>query len=188
MPHVDHGFDLPAVRTELDSSDWEEDCDNPGTEIRRVWLGTVFGLTPSGKLYQPFACGNLDVCAHCKGTGSRPPHRRRRIAKRWVGRGLRIRRTFERRLLLNDEAARRWLSRHQAWRLVSGPTCVACGGLGSREAYLDELWNTEAEKAMESIGAYFSWEDGDGFAVETRPAEGATENDTEGVTAHEGLD
>jgi hypothetical protein len=34
-----------------------------------VWLGTIFGLTPSGKFYTPFAASNVMGCKRCRGTG-----------------------------------------------------------------------------------------------------------------------
>ena len=56
MTTVDHGFDLAAIRAKLDREDWEVDAEDESVEVRSVWLGTVFGLTPSGKVYTPFAC------------------------------------------------------------------------------------------------------------------------------------
>lgn len=54
-------FDLKALRAELDEQDWEPDFqDDPEhNEVRRVFLGTVFVLTPSGKYYTPWACSNV---------------------------------------------------------------------------------------------------------------------------------
>lgn len=54
-------FDLKALRAELNEQSWEPDYqDNPETsEVRRVFLGTVFALTPSGKFYTPWACSNV---------------------------------------------------------------------------------------------------------------------------------
>ena len=72
MTTVEHGFKMEAIREALDLEDWEEDDMNPGSEVRRVYLGSVFALAPSGKYYMPWACGNLDSCPKCKGKGSLP--------------------------------------------------------------------------------------------------------------------
>ena len=34
-----------------------------------VFAGTVFGLTPSGKYYLPWASSNVESCPRCKGQG-----------------------------------------------------------------------------------------------------------------------
>lgn len=40
-----------------------------GDSVKSVFLGTVFGIMPSGKYYMPFACSNVDSCPRCKGEG-----------------------------------------------------------------------------------------------------------------------
>ena len=49
-------FDLVNLKTALDEADEQEDMD--GYIVKRVFLGTVFELTPSGKYYTPFASSN----------------------------------------------------------------------------------------------------------------------------------
>lgn len=51
-------FDLQKIRTLLDAEPWEEDKYN-NSETRRIFIGTVFSLMPSGKYYVPWACGNV---------------------------------------------------------------------------------------------------------------------------------
>lgn len=58
-------FDGKDILTLLENEEWTEDWDNDCYEIRGVFLGTVFGLTPSGKYYAPFACSNVEVCEAC---------------------------------------------------------------------------------------------------------------------------
>jgi len=190
MPKVHHGFDLGAIRAELDASDWEEDFDNPGTETRQVFLGTVFALTPSGKYYLPFACSNVDACETCQGTGLVMPRRtRRRIVKKHVARHATTMRRWRKRwgaptglygreLTAHEAKAKAWLqSQPKAFRTThfsNGTTCPACCGLGSREAHLDELWREEAESALETIGCSLQGGEGDPcdlFAAEYRDAE-----------------
>lgn len=52
------GLDWKEIRKELDLQDWEKD-DFDETESRRIYIGTVFNLLPSGKYYQPFACSHV---------------------------------------------------------------------------------------------------------------------------------
>jgi hypothetical protein len=37
--------------------------------VERAWVGTILGLTPSGKVYTPFACSNVTPCPRCDGGG-----------------------------------------------------------------------------------------------------------------------
>lgn len=193
-PGVGALYKLSGIRAALDREDWEEDPDNPGTEIRRVYLGSVFTETPSGKFYTPFACGNVRACESCRGRGTMLVHPRKRVAKRIATRAARIRRSFERRSAVNELSARAWLAHHSQWKRAYGPSCTACGGLGSREAHLDERWREYAERAIESIGAptgivgiaptstYLEWSDGDCFACECRDAPEQEDQDPDGAT------
>ena len=61
-------IDWAAVKSEMESTPWEDDED-PYHHVRRVWLGTIYAMMPSGKAYQPFACSNLNPRSNCKGTG-----------------------------------------------------------------------------------------------------------------------
>ena len=189
MTTVDHGFDLEALRRELDGEEWE-DSDDSDMQVRRVYLGSVFGLTPSGKFYMPFACSNVMGCDNCKGTGHVDPPAKRRVVKRWAKRQARTMRRYARRygnvsglygrddLTPFERNAKAWLSaqpklfRYRSF--LPGQSCRACGGNGSREAHLDELWRESVESAFESIGVQLANGDGDPcdlFAEEYREAE-----------------
>ena len=96
---VEHGFNLTAVRRELDRSDWEVDYKDTSQEVRRVYLGDVFSLTPSGKMYTPFACSNVDACETCHGSGTVQPRRlKRRMEKRHATRQARTQRRIAQRI------------------------------------------------------------------------------------------
>jgi|SRR5215469_5502415 len=196
MTTVEHGFNLKAIRFELSKEDWQEDIDNPGQEIRRLYLGDVFSLTPSGKMYMPFACSNLTPCATCKGSGRTVLRRlKRRTQKKHASRhayvmrrfdclygaldgipslGIKYRKRQGRDRPQREHAAYAFIDRQpKRYRLrylaQGSSSCTACNGMGSREAYLDELWNEAAEEAIGSIeGVFLSWENGDAFACETR--------------------
>ena len=47
-----------ALKAELEKAEWQE-SEEPDQEVRRVFLGTVFALMPSGKFYTPWACSNV---------------------------------------------------------------------------------------------------------------------------------
>lgn len=156
-PYPGHGCELYAdkIRQALDAEDWEEADHNTDTygQERRLYLGSVFGCTPSGKFYMPFACSNVMGCDSCKGLGTVPRFRKRRVCKRQQSRALRIRKRYEARAKVNFETAQAWVRGRHAWRNQYGRPCTACGGLGSREAHLDELWREYAESVCESVGA-----------------------------------
>ena len=58
-------FDGAEIARALESEDWETDYMDDYYEICAVFLGTIMGLTPSGKVYYPFACSNVEVCEAC---------------------------------------------------------------------------------------------------------------------------
>lgn len=152
------GFDLEPALAELAKAE----IDDEG--YARIYVGTIFSLTPSGKFYTPWACSNVRGCAGCGGTGivrSRVSARRRKkwdnfhkIRKTWVKRygppanwPPRIQARSERINALNYRA-----------RTI----CTNCGGLGSREAYLDERWQEYVEKTLEPHGCWLESGEGDG--------------------------
>ena len=59
-------FNLEKIRKELNSEDWIEGLDG---KYRTVYVGSIFNMLPSGKVYTIFANGNLDVCSNCDGDG-----------------------------------------------------------------------------------------------------------------------
>ena len=58
------GINWEAVREKLDGEEWEEvETDR---EERTLYLGSVMSLTPSGKVYTPWACSNVEACKACQ--------------------------------------------------------------------------------------------------------------------------
>ena len=93
------------------SVDWQDSTQM----IASLFLGAVFGLTPSGKFYTPWANGNVEDCPRCHGSG------------------------------------------HTA----NGKDCTWCSGLGSREAYLDDLWTQEVDRVSYRFGVFVFSGEGD---------------------------
>jgi hypothetical protein len=110
-----------AIKTGLLGNAYQ-DTDMEGNTVERVFLGTVFALTPSGKYYTPFASGNVISCPRCKGEGTLPVD-------------------------------------HEPFH-VRKP-CPHCHGIGSREAYEDEVFNEELERAASKAGWYIESGEGD---------------------------
>lgn len=53
----------------IGDGEWTEYTDFYGEVCESVYLGSIFFLTPSGKVYTPWANSNLDACPRCKGRG-----------------------------------------------------------------------------------------------------------------------
>lgn len=56
IPNSNLNIDFDQVSRALKNADWETD---EYGKVRRVFIGTVFSLFPSGKYYTPFACSNV---------------------------------------------------------------------------------------------------------------------------------
>jgi len=63
-------WDMDEIRKEMEAQEWEEI--DKWTEERRVFLGTVFALYPSGKYYTPLANSNVEICDACANSGCLP--------------------------------------------------------------------------------------------------------------------
>ena len=61
------GIDWNGVKEEMEENGGYIERD--GEIYRQIFLGTVFNLTPSGKYYTFWACGNLELCPLCEGEG-----------------------------------------------------------------------------------------------------------------------
>jgi len=180
MKAIDHGLNLQAIRHKLDREEWEESFDSDDMECRRVYLGSIFSITPSGKVYAPFACSNVDSCSTCKGRGS-VAHVRRRVQKRRASRVVRTKRIAEKcyrgTIGADSWEIRKSHSRHAVWRRASAAhnastsPCTACDSMGSREAAMDQAWNQAVEDALHTIGASLDYFDDGIYAIEWRDAE-----------------
>lgn len=123
-----------------------------------LFIGTVFSLTPSGKYYTPWATSNVESCPRCKGKGKLRVFDTCQACK---GNGHRM--VSELAALRNEseKTTRRFLlDKYPDCNLAMGHfdciyckgegqiarVCDWCEGLGSREAYLDQVWNETLEE------------------------------------------
>lgn len=182
------GIDWEHVKAELERTVWEDRdtfLGDDGQE-RQYYLGTVFSLFPSGKYYMPWATSILEPCAACRGSGVRPIHRRRRIAKKWRTKAdpdRAFRRADRERIVGDVTALRRrawWRAYRRYWHRQAHAVCPRCGGLGCREAYLDGLYWDQLEAEAAAHGYAVANGEGDPtdvFVVECRDAPADDEAD-----------
>ncbi len=178
----------------LQTESWEVDEHDDTQEIRRVWLGSRMGLSPSGKMYMPWATSNLNPCPACDGTGEVTlslPTRRMKKARRRLDaldvKGARIMRqcrtagnawTGIRRFNMNYANT----LRETLEPLATGKRqCLRCDGCGSHEARDDERFWELVEKEADSHDVFIdSNEDGDMvYAAEVRPSESEDDDESE---------
>ena len=146
-------------------SEWSPDCDDT-IECRWLYIGSVFHLYPSGKYYLPFACSNVELCPACNGSGNDTS-----ISSFIAGARRAIRYTITR--TYHTVQRRAWSLRVYR-NLFRWRVCPACGGLGSMEAWHDQLWREQAELDLESIDCCLECGEGDPcdlFIVEYRGRE-----------------
>ena len=156
----DRVFDLETIKRQLAGAEVQQRDD--GEFEKAIYLGSVLNLTPSRKLYAPFACSNLAPCPWCHGRGQVPnPRRQVTRSKRAHRKASRLRTMAIRDYGFWCEG--RWPDRiHQRLRRLDALveryaavlTCPLCHGLGSREAWFDQQWREQAERELRSIGAF----------------------------------
>lgn len=152
-------WDWRGIKRDAEASaEPDDECDCDGMLIGRSYLGSVFSLTPSGKMYAPFACGNVMGCAGCNGRGTvRNPERN---GYRYAALMQRI--TAQRSRKATGVLGVRW---NDAQRFRATVGCEACGGTGSREAHLDEMFNETLETVAEDHGLSIEWHDENAYAT-----------------------
>jgi len=161
-------FDMEKIKKLFDEAEAYED---DGTLIKTIYLGDIRSITPSGKVYTPWAHSNLDACPKCKGNGHvRNPHGK---IKDWT-----IARKKDRQLTINaldnfghygnwpsstKKVVQKYRDQQDWWD--PWPSCPECAGMGSLEARLDQDWNEQAERELNEINAWMHGSEGDGCDI-----------------------
>lgn len=150
------------------------DDDEPALYRAHAFIGT-YAATPSGKVYAPFATGNLNPCPECGGTGKVAPRTAREL---FLCREM---------VLVNEERPEMpeegydfqspewlaWVARLNALVLQGVQSdgsmnldCLLCEE-GYHEPALDTAWRKECEAQAEALGSdfYFDEVDGDYYLV-----------------------
>lgn len=143
------------------------------SNIGGCYLGSSISIYPSGKFYMPFACSNLEPCPHCNGLGNVTNLNGNLALHEEAKEEARVLRTalmakygpyftgkwpaFQLEALAELDARRDEFS-----LLV---TCPFCGGCGSQEAHLDEIFSEALNQVADEHGGWIGGSDGDGLDV-----------------------
>ena len=145
------------------------ESDDDGNMIGSVYLGSL--INPSGKFYMPFASSNVDSCKSCHGTGNNAHkvetcHICNGTGKRYVKDILQ----YPAAVIYFKESNTPLLSdfdgMYYPCNLCNGTgkvstTCKQCGGLGSTEAYNDEIFWKVLDDVASKHGGYITSGEGD---------------------------
>lgn len=154
---------LKADPAEIDDEHKYEDAEQ-GEYRASVYLGS-YVITPSSKVYMPWACSNLTPCPTCRGTGKRPP--RNEIEDLHVAEWRRLH--GEERMDWPGEITPAWGAYIQRKNAVMDVNedgtlgCNECDGCGSHEAYADQVWASEMSSLAKERGLVFNEEEGEYF-------------------------
>lgn len=157
-------FDLEVVKAELEKTEWEDDPSDSDRQIRMVYLGSVQNLYPSGKIYMPWACSNLEPCPVCGGEGKLDnptadyalfkmfedaTHGMRGAAMKAYGPY--VAKGWPTPLVEALDYMQLRLNKYQQHVM-----CDTCDGIGSEEAAKDDRWRDQVERELDSIGAFLT--------------------------------
>lgn len=156
-------------RAAIESWDWEgivsDALSNPSESEEgegstgTAFLGITFALTPSGKYYLPFACSNLDTCETCGGHGK--DYSQARACHICNGLGTRIARPEWNLAHFGVSAGESFQCNVCHGSGDEWDDCADCGGLGSSEAYQDEIWQAVLDETAQAHGGFIESSEGD---------------------------
>lgn len=150
---------LKADPSKIDDEHKYEGAD-PGEYRASVWLGS-YVITPSSKIYMPWALGNLTPCPTCRGTSKRPP--RNEIEELFVAELRRL--SDEEKMDWPGEITPAWSAYIRRRNAVMDANdngtldCNECDGCGFHEARADQVWASEMSRLAEERGLVFEEED-----------------------------
>jgi len=163
-------LDLKVIKQMLDDSEIYEDED--GNELQTIYLGSILSLTPSGKIYTPWASSNVDCCPRCEGTGhiKNPKARTKKYnsiqkQKRELLKNMK-RQGYDYPMNWPKNALNKLHKLHKnSTRYMKFNDCQECHGHGSLEARLDQDWWEQLERELDAINAWNHGSEGDGCDI-----------------------
>ena len=162
-------FDWPEVKRQAIENAQDAEPDESGDRQGLAFLGTTMALTPSGKVYAPWATSNLNPCRHCGGKGWVVNHKGSRDLYRKAEAAVRAARLtavevhgphcnggwpegLSESLQVQDDAAERINPQHE---------CNWCNGHGCHEAAQDADWREALEVVADQFDLFVTCGEGD---------------------------
>lgn len=154
-----------------------------------VGLGTHV-ISPSGKVYTPFATGNLNMCPECGGTGHVDPEKYTPLDRLYLEEALRLGDMKFPGTVTPEWAA--WIERKSSvnsygWSRSGSPEiaggwhldCSLCAGEGLHEPNLDSVWYQEMEVLANARDLFIDQRESDNgyqvgltFTLDSSPEDG----------------
>jgi len=141
--------------------------DMDGNTLKSVFIGTCFNIMPSGKYYMPFACSNVEKCSKCDGKGEiTNPNADMALYEENLKKE-----QFWIEYLRNNNIIYYQLSETNKKILDSIRECLkyynetvecpVCHGVGSEEAYKDQVMQEALDDYADKYGAFVHSGEGD---------------------------
>lgn len=145
----------------------ESYTDLDGNTLKSVFIGTCFNIMPSGKYYQPFACSNVEKCPKCKGKGeifnpnadSALHEENLKKEQFWFEE---LKKNEKMYCDLTDTEKKVIDDIRKCIKYYDKTIeCPVCHGLGSEEAYKDQVMQEALEDYADKYGAFVHNSEGD---------------------------
>lgn len=158
-------FNYDELQRQLNESEIYED--NDGNKLQTIYLGSIISLTPSKKVYTPFANSNVKPCPQCKGKGNIPNPNKKKKAYNKARKRQRELQLLTINLSMWTKNQERIMNKCYKQRLQWQETlsCPLCYGECSLEARLDQDWWNQLERELGEINAFHHGSEGDGCDI-----------------------
>jgi hypothetical protein len=141
--------------------------DLDGNTLKSVFIGTCFNIMPSGKYYMPFACSNVEKCSNCGGKGEiiNPNadmalyEEYKKKEQFWIEE---LKKNDKMYCHLTD-SEKKFIDNIRKCINYYAETieCSICHGIGSEEAYKDQVMQEALEDYAIKYGAFVHSGEGD---------------------------
>ena len=156
---------IESAMKEIEFEEPYKDMD--GNTLKSVFIGTCFNIMPSGKYYMPFACSNVEKCSKCDGKGEiTNPNADMALYEENLKKE-----QFWIEYLRNNNIIYYQLSETNKKILDSIRECLkyynetvecpVCHGVGSEEAYKDQVMQEALDDYADKYGAFVHSGEGD---------------------------